>query len=164
MRAVGKEELENIIYIEDIGKGLNNYTNGLLEVGNATVSEFKEFIKEINKDIVVDYYGNIIKDKEFELLVKTLSKKEEHYLREIREKKEKSVIFAEVEDEFLEIIIKLSYEEILFSSFYLGNAMTIWGNFNKEFVIFFEEDVEIEKIKKLAEKYNLKIKDIRERK
>ncbi|MGL5417250.1 MAG: hypothetical protein ACRDAU_16400 [Clostridium sp.] len=162
MKALNKEEIKNILYIEEIQYGLNNYTNALLNVDNAKISEIKEFMKEIEENIVIDYYGNIIKENEFNLLVKELSKEEEKYLKELRASEETKVIFTEIEERLLDIAIKLSYEEILFSSFYLGKKITIWGNFNKEFVMFFEKDIDIEEIKILAKKYNLEIKDIRE--
>ena len=53
----------------------------------------------------------------------------------------KEEIFLRLNNEILEILLKLTAKEILFSTFYFTKSKcTIWGNYNMKYPIFFEDD------------------------
>lgn len=152
-----------IVYIEDVNEGLKKYSNAILKIDLNKDGEenFIKFLYEISEDIIVDYYGNIINDSAFIKMVETLDKEEKSYLIELKEKGYKEIFYSNIEEKFLKILAKLSLNEILFSSFYLKN-MTIWGNYNGKFIMFFNREINLINIEDKAIKYNLQIEDIRE--
>lgn len=152
-----------ILYIEDINEGLKKYSNAILKIDLNKEGEenFIKFLYEIDEYIIVDYYGNIINDSAFMKMVETLDKEEKSYLLDLKEKGYKEIFYSNIEEKFLKILINLSINEILFSSFYLKN-MTIWGNYNGKFIMFFNRKINIKDIENKANKYNLQIEDIRE--
>ena len=154
---------ENILYIEDINEGLKSFNNGILTIKSdeTSVVNFKNFLLELDNELIVDYYGNKINDIAFERMINVLKDEEKLYLKEIKEKYSEELFFYNIEEKFLEIILKLSLEEILFSSFYIKNEVTIWGNYNKKFILFFKDKNKEKIYKDIAEKNNLILEDIR---
>ncbi|WP_297632247.1 hypothetical protein [uncultured Clostridium sp.] len=154
---------DKILYIEDINEGLKKYSNAILKIDLNKEGEenFIKFLYEIDENIIVDYYGNIINDSAFMKMVETLDEEEKSYLLDLKEKGYKEIFYSNIEEKFLKILINLSINEILFSSFYLKN-MTIWGNYNGKFIMFFNKETNIKDIENKANKYNLQIEDIKE--
>ena len=153
---------ENILYIEDINEGLKSFNNGILTLKSdeTSVVNFKNFLLELDNELIVDYYGNKINDIAFERMINVLEYEEKLYLKEIKEKYSEELFFYNIEEKFLEIILKLSLEEILFSSFYIKNEVTIWGNYNLSFTMFFERNNMLDIYRDLAKKHNLDVRGI----
>lgn len=168
MKNLGLNNIQNkILYIEDINEGLKSYNNGILilEINDKGERNFAKFLLDMAEgieNILVDYYGNIINDVAFNRMIGSLDEEQKKYLIELRNKEDKEIFYSNVDGEFLEILISLSLNEILFSSFYLENQITIWGNYNGKFVFFLNEGLNFEKIQEIAKKNNLMIDDLRE--
>lgn len=59
-------------------------------------------------------------------------------------------------NEELDFILKISFEEVLFSTFYFNKPqITIWTNYDKKFILFTKEDLSTHE--EIAKKYNLEI-------
>lgn len=173
MRSFDKNIFMNKVEVRpnNILEGFNNYNNAIITkelITNNKESEecFIRFLREIfelNKDSIVDYYGNTLNDDEFNRMIDTLSKDEKDMLIQIREKSNNDDIYFEIDDtNFLEVLIKLSVRGILFSTFYIINdKVTIWSNYDYKFVMFCKDKDIIDHYEEIVKKYKLIIKDIK---
>ena len=95
-------------------------------------------------------------------MIINLNKEEAEFLNRIRKDKNNSSIYFKIEDvEELNLLLKLSLRSILFSTFYfVKDNLTIWSNYDYKFVIFFNEESNLEKYKMLVEACDLVLKDI----
>lgn len=172
MRSFDKNAFINKVEVRpnNILEGFNNYNNAIITTELITNNEeaekyFIRFLRdifEINKNSIVDYYGNTLNDDEFSRMIDTLSKDEKDVLIQIREKSNSDDIYFEIDNiSFLDILIKLSVRGILFSTFYIINdKVTIWSNYDYKFVIFFKDKNIIHSYEEIAKKYKLIVKDI----
>ena len=124
------------IYISNIEDGFLNYPYYMLEGTRAEVyNKVKALIEEegYNHCYVDFYYGNL-NDKEKAYVEERLSKEEISYIQSIIRK---DVLFYPLNETLLEITLKLSLDEILFSTYYCCKSpITIWGNYNFTFPVF----------------------------
>ena len=90
---------ENILYIEDINEGLKSFNNGILTIKSdeTSVVNFKNFLLELDNELIVDYYGNKINDIAFERMINVLKDDEKLYLNEIKEKYSEELFFYNIE-------------------------------------------------------------------
>lgn len=147
----------NFLYIKNILEGIENFKHicftGEYEEYNLFIktiiknseNSFLDFyfanIEETEKQVFYNFnnYGNIIKRFKFE--------KDKIYFN-----------INNLDNEIIDFITEISYKEILFSTFYFKNpSMTLWTNYNNQFILFFEDNVDILKYKNLAKELNLKI-------
>ncbi len=173
MRSFDKNAFMNKVEVRpnNILEGFNNYNNAIITTECITNNEESEecFIRflrdvlELNKNSIIDYYGNTLNDDEFSRMIDTLSKDEKDILIQIREESNNDDIYFEIDNtNFIDILIKLSVRGILFSTFYIINdKLTIWSNYDYKFVIFFRDKDIIHDYEKIAKKYKLVIKDIK---
>jgi hypothetical protein len=84
------------------------------------------------------YYGTL--DEEAKNKVKAaLDEKEIAFIDSLQLGKDD--IFLHLNSELLEILLKLTVNEVLFSSFYFAKyPCVIWGNYNKCYPIFLKDD------------------------
>ena len=137
------EELkkENVIYIENIQEGFSKYPNTMLEgteeyVNNAIRQLFN--VNGLENSYADFYYGRL--DKEAKNIVKSaLDKKEIMVIESLNLSAED--IFVRLNPELLEILLKLTVNEVLFSSFYFAKyPCVVWGNYGKRYPVFFKDD------------------------
>lgn len=134
-------EKENIIYIKNIQDGFNKYPNTMFEGTEEQVNSAIRKLVNLNgfENSYADfYYGRL--DKEAKNKVKA-----ELYEKEIMviESLELSAedIFLRLNSEILEILLKLTVKEVLFSSFYFAKyPCVVWGNYGKRYPVFFKDD------------------------
>ena len=137
------EELkkQNVIYIENIQDGFNKYPNMMLE---GTEEQINNAIRQlINANGLENsyadfYYGRL--DEEAKNRVKAaLDEKEITFIESLQLGKDD--IFLCLNPELLEILLKLTVNEVLFSSFYFTKyPCVVWGNYDKCYPIFFKDD------------------------
>ncbi len=147
----------NFLYVENILYGIENYKHICF---TADYKNYKLFIKmmiEENKKSFLDFYFSNIQENEKQLFYNFNNY--DNILK--RFKFEKDKIYFDInnlDDEIIDFIIEISYEEILFSTFYFEEPkITLWTNYNKQFILFFENNINISKYKLLAKNLNLKI-------
>lgn len=173
MKVLSKEKFNKLISISpnNIIEGFDKYNNAILTYNEKVKEEeiieenFINFILDIfksGKTIIVDYYGNRLNDKEFDKMIESLEMEEKELLCELRKENNSGIYFNIESLETLKLIIKISVQSILFSTFYiLGDDLTIWSNYDYKFVMFFNDLDKLHIYNKLAESNNLVIKDIK---
>lgn len=165
------------IRFNNIENGFENFKNNILSVYDVKLDAKEErtllnkhraqyekkFIDFMNsayeynneKGLIIDFYINNLDKEAIDKIMQSLTKDETKIFLEIIKKMSGDTIFLKILDkEMLEIIVKLNVREIFFSSFYfLDKELTIWGNYNMEFPVFYNDDFIIEEyIKRALEK------------
>jgi hypothetical protein len=187
---VSKEEFESLIeikVIEDLEEGFENYVSGILDIRETAPTE-KE-LESIPFGVIEDY--NIIYEERFIQFLKRVHEenngernfvdcyfKEAHSggiltLMEFLDYKDKLVLiellrkgiddnpYLELNEEILELMLKLSTRELLFTTmYYRKRPITIWGNYDLAFPVFFKTEEDKEYYKNLAKEYDLYIREI----
>ena len=132
---------QDIIYIDKVQDGFNKYPNMILE---GTEDEVNKGIRDIVKENGLEnsyadfYYGRL--DEEAKNNVRAALDEKEIALIESL-KLEENEIFLRLNPELLEILLKLTAKEVLFSSFYFSKyPCTVWGNYGRKYPIFFKDN------------------------
>lgn len=147
----------NFLYIRNVLEGIENFKHICFTV---EYEEYNLFIKTIIKNSensFLDFYFANIEENEKQVFYNF-----DNYGNIIKRFKfEKDNIYFNInnlDNKIIDFITEISYKEILFSTFYFKNPnMTLWTNYNKQFILFFEDNVDILKYKNLAKELNLKI-------
>ena len=172
MKSLSKSSFINMVNIKpkSIMEGFNNYSNAIITYKDIINTEFIEdsFIKfldeayENNEKFIVDYYGNVLTEEEFNRMLEELTEDDKKILNNIKNNCSDKNIYFEIEDKnILNVFIKLSLRGILFSTFYfIDDEITIWSNYDYKFVMFFNKEETLDKYKLLAQKYKLIIKNV----
>ena len=131
---------KNIIYLDKIQDGFNKYPNVMLE---GTEEYVNDAIRKLFKENGIDnsyadfYYGRL--DQEAKNKVQDALNKEEIDFIESLQLNENE-IFLRLNQKLLEILLKLTGNEVLFSSFYFAKyPCIVWGNYDKKYPIFFKD-------------------------
>lgn len=130
----------NVIYIENIQDGFNKYPNLILEGTEEYINNAIKQLININglENSYADFYYARL-DQEGKNIVKAaLDEKEIMVIESLQLSSDK--IFLGLNPELLEILLKLTANEILFSSFYFVKyPCVIWGNYGKRYPVFFKD-------------------------
>lgn len=171
------------IKISDIEAGLKRYKSKILSIHNKklTVEEEKNFtINEIgmlnskeenkfidfmqkayelnnNKGAIIDFYINRLDDNSISNIAERLEgRSKELFLEIVKEMSGDTVYFKVLDKEIIELITKLNTRELFFCTVYfLDTPLTVWGNYNLEFPIFYKEEEGLETYKELIDKSGL---------
>jgi hypothetical protein len=138
----------NSIYLDNILDGFNNYPNTTIEGTEEEVNNAIKLLVDANgfENSYGDfYYGRI--DEEAKNKVKASLKAEEIALIESLELG-KEDIFLRLTPELLEVLLKLTSKEILFSSFYFTKyPCLVWGNYGMKYPVFFKDETVMKIVK-----------------
>lgn len=174
LKSISEEEFKKRVNIRfnNILDGFDKYSNGLLEHRDTSesfeekeedfISFFKEALKFNKGKIIVDFYIKNLEDESKEKLLGGLGEKDKEILiRNINNREIKSVYFELENEELISFITRLNTRELFFCTVYFTeNPMTIWGNYNLSFPMFFKEKYILETYKGLAKKHNLDVRGI----
>ena len=132
---------KNVIYLENIQEGFNKYPNTMFEGSEDQVNNAIRQLINLNglENSYADfYYGRL--DQEGKNRVKAaLDEKEIMVIESLQLSAED--IFIRLNSELLEILLKLTVNEVLFSSFYFAKyPCVVWGNYGKRYPVFFKDD------------------------
>lgn len=168
----------------NIEDGFEKFKNNILSVNSDKLNLFEEkqkikknkfkneyeenfisFIQDAykindNKGVIIDFYINNLDDIAINNILEALDEEEGGlFLNIIHEMTGSTNYFKVDNEEILSLIVKLNAREIFFSTFYfLDKEFTVWGNYNMEFPVFYNDDQIIEKYKKIASENNLYIR------
>ena len=147
----------NFLYIKNILDGIENFKHICFYGEYESYVNFIKFIIKDNKLTFFDFYFSKLKESEKQVFYNF-----SNYDNIINKFNidEEEIYFSvnDIDDEILDFIIEISFKEILFTTFYFKEpSMTLWTNYNSQFVLFFEQDKFIQKYKELAQSLNLKI-------
>jgi hypothetical protein len=137
------EELkkQNVIYIENIQDGFNKYPNMMLEGTEEKINNTIRQLFNINglENSYADFYYGKLDDETKNKVKAALDEKEITLIESLKLGKED--IFLHLNPELLEILLKLTINEVLFSSFYFTKyPCLVWGNYDKCYPVFFKDD------------------------
>ncbi|MCY6369477.1 hypothetical protein [Clostridium ganghwense] len=190
LKPITREEFNSIkkIAINNIDEGFKNYTNGVLDVHDhaLTLAESNEllgsvekynlkyeerfinFMKKIynlnkNKPIIVDFY---LKDIDNAGILRVLNYLDYDdkltFINHVRNLNSDSVYFLLDNEELIPFITKLSTRELHFCTLhFMEIPLTVWGNYDLSFPVFFREDKDVSFYEKIARENNLFIRDIK---
>jgi hypothetical protein len=162
--------------------GFNKYTSGILAVPEDNLNctnkteklnfiiqnenKYIEFIKKVylinkNNPVMIDFY---LKDISNEGILKILDNLDYDdklvFLNHIRYLNKEAVYFYIDNENLLPFLTRLSTRELLFCTIHFTNIpITIWGNYNLNFPLFFENVEKLEFYDKLAKTCGLLIRD-----
>ena len=135
---------KHIIYFENISYALKNYKNEIIILDE---KEAYNFFSEKKKqygteNAFADFYFFALDAEAKEKVMQVLTQEELTYLEKIQPTEADSQLFFCLENELLQIIVKLNALEMLFSTIYFQStdilkAETYWGNYNKEYIKFY---------------------------
>lgn len=162
-----KEDFKKLVDIrfDNINEGFNNFKNVILE--SEIIEEAEEnIIKFMEETIIlngednsyVDLYFSTLEEESKERLVKLLEVEDKEVMHRIQETLKEDTIYFRLTREIIPFITRLSTREILFCTvYYTKYPFTIWGNYNKKFPCFFDNDKVLELYNDIAKSCNIKI-------
>lgn len=145
------EELKkkNVVYLENIQDGFNKYPNSILEGTEEYVNNaIRQLVTENGlENSYADFYYGRLDDYSKDTIRAALNEKEIMLVESFQLSAED--IFVRLNSELLEILLKLTANEVLFSSFYFTKyPCLVWGNYDKKYPVFFKDDSVMETITK----------------
>lgn len=187
---VSKEEFEQLVevkVIDSVEEGFENYVSGILDVRETAPTE-KE-LENIPFGIIEDY--NILHEEKFIHFMRRVQEENrgeknlvDCYLKEahsgglltameLLDYKDKLIFlellrsgiddnpYLELNDRILELMLKLSTREILFTTmFYKKRPITIWGNYDMAFPVFFKTEQDKAYYSSIARECGLYIREV----
>ncbi|MBQ5695106.1 MAG: hypothetical protein IIV48_00420 [Clostridium sp.] len=164
---VNESDFKNKIEIrfDNITEGFNKFKSKTLKSNEENEFE-KQFIDFLKKAVIingvensyVDFYYNLLSQEDKKRLNESIDDADKLFIKEFEKKNSKAGIYFNLTLESIPLIAKLNTKEILFSTIYFGKEkITIWGNYNKQFPVFYTDDKIYNKYKLIAEKNKLVI-------
>ena len=133
-------KFNNILEGYDKYKVIELYPKGKLE----DIEElYINFLKEIfNKDkaLIIDFYKKNLSRESIKFIKENIEEEEYSLLDEIINTGSDDIIYFEIKNEkYLSLLTKLNTRELFFTTFYFYKSnITIWGNYNMKFPLFYE--------------------------
>lgn len=158
-----KEFKERVkIKFNNVSEGFSKYENKTIEAYNDNCFEtnmikFLEEAMELNgvDNSYVDFYYNILSETDKIRFKEMLDNEDKEFIRNF-EKENNNGIYFKLSKQCIPFINRLNSREILFSTIYFTKeSLTIWGNYNKKFPVFYLESTVLHKYEELAQKHNL---------
>ncbi len=165
---VSKEDFKKLVDIrfDNINEGFNNFKSVILESEIIEESE-NNIIKFMEETIIlngednsyVDLYFSTLEEESKERLIELLEVEDKEVMYKIQKALNEDTIYFRLTREIIPFITRLSTREILFCTvYYTKYPFTIWGNYNKKFPCFFDNDEVLELYNDIAKSCNIKIK------
>lgn len=132
---------KNIIYINNIMDGFHKYPNSTIEGTEEEVNNLVRNIVKLNglENSYADFYYGRLDNEAKDKVKERLNKKEIEFIESLN--LDKDNIYLRLNIELLQILLKLTSNEILFSSFYFTKyPCTVWGNYGNKYPIFFKDE------------------------
>ncbi len=137
---------ENAIYFENVRYGLEHYDNEIVKLGEeeALLCLEKKLEEAEKGSVYADFYYKRLDLSSKQIIENALTEEEKQYIQQLVPIEEESVIYP-LDQELLQMIVKLNAKEILFSTIYFTGQpekrSTWWGNYNQEYIVFREKEV-----------------------
>lgn len=157
---VAQLQQKNGIYIKTITQGMEQYHFAIIEGTEEMHYQFLKELMEENgvKDSFADFYYKRIHEDSLSLLKAHLTREEWAVFHRLLQQGHESApdeefLITELTPEILELLLHLSYKELLFSTFYFTKTpCSIWSNYQGRFLLFTKEQADklIEKASKIG--------------
>lgn len=151
------------IRFNNINQGFSRFKYKTLQDKNSN-GDFIGFMTECFKlnggeNSYVDFYYYTLKEGDKDRFKSLLDKNDKIFFENCIINLEKNTVYYKLTENYIPFLVNISVQETLFSTFYFTKIpCTIWSNFNKAFIIFFENEEDVTVYKRLAKKYDLDIK------
>ncbi len=144
----------NGLYIHNITEGMSQYLYYIVEGTEEQHYVFLAHLMEIGASYkaFADFYYKRINASNIKLLKKHLTEEESILLDSLIKKgyeafREEEFLLVELTDEILKLLLHISYQECLFSSFYFTwPPCTIWSNYGGRFLLFAKEQEQCDQL------------------
>lgn len=150
LREINEKEFKEKVSIRfnNINEGFYRFNNKVLicdEVENVEekVIAFIEKCFELNgeKNSYVDFYYNAIDNDAKKRFEQLLCDKDRDFIDRFKNQCRNKGVYYKLSKESIPFITRLNLNEILFCTVYFTkNPMTLWGNYNKKFPVFYIEE------------------------
>ena len=164
---ISNERFENLIEIKfkNILDGFNSYNYIELSSKGCINNAEEDFIKaieyfyEINEgNLIIDFYKKNLDENSIDYIKKNLDDEDNIYFDELIELSNNIDIFYKVNSKkYIKLLTKLCTRELYFITFYFyKDPVTIWGNYNLKFPLFYNEKTNLDcyiKISKINKIY-----------
>ncbi|GAB6170281.1 hypothetical protein JCM1393_27410 [Clostridium carnis] len=109
--------------------------------------------------LAIDFYIKNLNEDEFGNLLSLSKNEDKPILQEIYNNKELNSIYFIVKDiKIIPFLTRLSTRELFFITYYfLDIPLTIWGNYNLNFPVFYLEEKHIENYRKISKEMNIQL-------
>jgi hypothetical protein len=161
------------IRFSNINDGFSKYINGILEIDDNQLSDLKgeekyiNFVKEVyrnnkSKPIIMDFYLKNIDEEGILRILEGLDYEDKLILlKQLRNENKETVYFKIENEEILPFVTRLSTRELLFCTIhFLEKPLTLWGNYNLKFPVFFKNSEDISFYDRIARENGLTINSI----
>lgn len=154
------------IRFNNIIEGINRFENKTLESDNScnfeeSIINFLQEALKLNgvENSYIDFYYNVLKEDAKIRFKELLNFEDKEFIEKFECKNSEEGIYYNLTLESIPFIARIIINEVLFSTIYFTKEpFTIWGNYNKEFPVFYKEKGVCDKYKNIAESFNLKIR------
>lgn len=147
---VARLQQKNGIYIRTITQGMQQYHFNILE---GTEEMHYQFLRELMEQngahgSYADFYYKRLDEDSKSLIKSHLKEEDSNLLKRLLQQGhetagEEEFFIIELTPEILQLLLHLSYKELLFSTFYFTEMpCTIWSNYQGRFLIFTKEKEE----------------------
>ena len=167
MSYVSMSDLQELngIYIRNITEGMQNYLYCILEGTKEQHYSLLEKLLESGKphSTFADFYFKRVNPSNIELFRKHLNEEQSFLFDQlVKEGHESGVeeefLLLELTKEILSLLLHISFEELLFSSFYITKPpCTIWSNYGGRFILFTREQEQYDTIITLAKEIGMQV-------
>ena len=141
---------EDVIYFKNIQEGFDNYENTIIEGSEEFVNNIIRmlYLENTLENSFADFYYGRLSEGEKEKIRAALTEEEIKIIQNLNLGYDE--IFLRLNEEILEILLKLTAKEILFSTFYFTKSQcAVWGNYNMKYPIFFKNKEELIKLRNI---------------
>lgn len=146
----------NLMYIDNVLYGIEKF-NHICFTGE--YKQYKNFIQILiknNEESFFDFYFANLKEDEKAHFFN--NKQYKNVLKKFYFEKD-NIYFdtKHIDNEIFDFITKISFNQMLFSTFYFKNpSLILWTNYNKQFILFLKDD-DIQKYINVAKNFGLNI-------
>lgn len=150
-------KFNNILEGYDKFKVIELYPNNKLNGGEVAYISLIREIFEKDKALIIDFYKNNLSEESINFIKENIDLKDNILLNEILNKDSGDRIYFEIQNEkYLDLLTKLNTRELFFVTFYFYKSnITIWGNYNMKFPLFYENNDKIDEYLNIAKSKNL---------
>lgn len=156
---------KNLLIINNINDGFSSYSNGIISCIDNNISNYEKeklfinfFLELYNyyPNFFTDYYVNTLDSNGLKIVCDNLPSEDLLHLNS-NCNFSNNIYFKISNKNIIPYLTRLSTRELCFCTFFIDNGITIWGNYNFNFPIFFKNNSSIKSIENLLSSNKLKI-------
>ena len=174
LSTISNNDFKSLITIRfnNISEGLENFSNGILEPSDISLSFeenqnkflnfFRKSLSANDNYVIIDFYLKNLSPEEILTLLNSLDKNNKIILlQELKNLKTDSIYFSLDCNSLMDFITILNTQNLFFCTVYFKeHPLTIWGNYDLKFPVFFNDIDSLNIYKEIATTCGLAINSI----